>query len=460
MSDVIETGSLRKDKTPGKKKSRTKVMGKRSKVDRSKDELELGRFTGKAENETRPSKPEASDKIEVIGAKRRKVTSDEAKAERRQASIELQIGSTRDTSNDAKPSRKLARRRSPQKAKASGSWTSLFILMLLSALLVVASIAVFLLMPRYERVGDPLLTNPAFENDLADWTQQGQISWDQDDPARVSLEGTDLERLTFLARDIELPEGDSQLILRAQVRGDDVRPGSEVWDQARIYLAQISADGEGLWGEDHNLFLLDGTTEIRNYSRAFSIPEEIKTARLAIELKNSTGRLTVSGIELFEAKRPIAFVIVASCLLLVWSALILYVTVQTLRGIESVQIRWMLGITFALSVIGLMLPGYLYEDSWREFAYRFGLEDLDINTIAHGVMFAILALIVRLGRPNDPIWLHAGVWFLIGVASEVLQLFTIDREPSLGDLALDVVGILIGLALAELSQHMRRFRTA
>lgn len=471
MSDVIETGSLRK--SGDKRKSRSRVLGKRAKsdrkrpaIDRSKDELELGRFGSRSTEKTEPVELASPEASEVVGAKRRKVTSDEAKAARRRSGTELEIATTRDVSKDAEPNLPLAKKRSRPKTSSNArtsakkAWIGFAILVALSAILVVLSIAVFLFMPRYEIVGEPLVDNPAFANELEGWQREGVVDWDRATPGSIVLERLDLETNTLMTKDIPLPDGDSLMMLRAQVQGDDVRPGPEFWDQARIYLAQVDADGAVLWGEDHTLFLMDGTTEVRNYSRVYSIPDEIRTARLGIEMKNATGRLTVSKLELFEAKRPTAFLITAGGLLLAWTALIVYAARQTLRGIESVRLRIWLAVTAALAIIAIMMPGDLYADSWQVFAYRFGLEDLDINGIAHGVIFAVLAIIVRLGRPSDSIWLHVAAWLPIAVASEVLQLFTIEREPSLSDLLLDMAGVLFGLALVEASRQIGRTRVA
>lgn len=466
MSDIIETGALRK--SGGKRKSsRSKVLGKRTgpagkrpAIDRSKDELELGRFEGSSNERSQPAKPASPEAIEVVGARRTKVTSDEAKAARRRSGAELEIGTARDTRRDAEPDLPLAKKRSRPRASEKQQWISFAVLVSLSAILVVLSIAVFLFMTRYEQIGEPLVDHPAFANGLDGWERQGQVTWTKDNPGGVVLDRPSLETRTVITKDIPLPNGGGIMILRAQVQAEDVRPGPEVWDQARVYLAQVDADGNVLWGEDHNLFVMDGTTEVRNYSKAYAVPTEIRALRLGVEMKNATGKLTVSRLELTEAERPIAFLLTAGSLLLAWTVLIVYSGHQTMRGIESVKLRIWLAVAAVLSIIAIMMPGDLYADSWRVFAYRFGLEDLDINSLAHGVIFAALAFIVRLGRPSDPIWLHVAAWLPIAVASEVLQLFTIEREPSLYDLVLDMAGVGVGLALAEASRQLGRFRVA
>ena len=315
-------------------------------------------------------------------------------------------------------------------------------------------------MPRYDLIGDPLIDDPAFDGGLAEWRQEGLISPDSDDPARVVLESIDAASRTYLVRDVDLPPGDTLLILEARVQGEDVVPGPEIWDSARIYLAQLGADGEPDWKEDHNLFDLNGTTGIRNYRQAFDMPEEVTTARLGIELKNATGTLTVSHLELTVVEYKTSFMIAIGTLLAAWSAVVLYTAFRTFSGIESQKIRLWLGGLCALSVIGLMLPGGTHDTSADGIAAWLGITDVGVDTLGHGIIFTALAFLVRLGRPADPLWLQAGVWCLIAIGSEVLQLFTVGRDPSLDDLWVDGIGILLGLALAEITNRVQRFRSA
>lgn len=373
---------------------------------------------------------------------------------------DLKIASTRDMRDDIEPNRPRAEMRSKPDGYRLKSQIRPSTLVLLAVLLVALTAAIFLLMPRYQTLDRPLISETAFNGDLASWTQAGDISKTNGDPAGVVLRNNDNVKTTYLTQDIELPRGKTLLMLRAEVQGQDVRPGIEDWDQARIYLVRISAGGDALWREDHNLFLMNGTTDVRNYSRAYSIPEEITTARLGIELKNASGQLTVNKLTLEVAKRPMPFLLAIGWLVIGWGLLITYSAVQVLKGIQSSGIRLCLGIALVLSIIALFIPGYLFADPLRDATGRFGAGGLDISTLGHGVMFAILAFLVRLGRPFDQLWMHASLWLLIALASEVLQLFTMDREPSVIDFLLDGAGLLIGLALAEIRSLMRSLRTA
>ncbi len=496
-SEAIETGARRKVQSLSR--PRTQSIGKRRKIDKAKDELELGRFTGKPQGRAvdeptkgrRPAESGGKDELElgrftggtgekagneapikrgsgqqsrVVGPKRKKVDSDDVKAERRRSGGELEIASTRKITDDEPARPKAKRRRRTMLAGTSAgtdaSWVRFAVLGGLSGLLVLLTAIVFFLMPRYDVVGAPLLADPAFGSELDGWRQAGSIVTDPDDASRILLESVDPADRTFLYKDLALPSGDLMLELRASVRSEGVAPGPEIWDRARIYLAQLDPQGQPRWEEDHVLFDIDGTTEVRNYRRTFAMPAEVTVARLGIELKNATGRLSVADIQLTPVQRTTLFLLAVGALLHGWAALTLYVGVKTFAGIESVRIKIALGVACVLAVIALMLPGDIHDFSTASIAARFGIDGVDVDLVGHGVMFALLAFLVRLGRPSDPLWLHAGTWVLIAIASEVLQLFTVGRDPSFEDLMLDAIGILAGLTLAQMVGLVRRSTAA
>ncbi len=461
MSDVIETGSRRRQ--PKGKRPIAEAIGEKRKLDTSKDELELGRFVGDTGRRPGPEKASVrgpDEKGEVVGPKRRKRDKSKTRPDADKLEGELRIAAPLTIDDDAPKPRPRARRRSRPTTDPSSGWQRLGLIAALSVLLVLLTAAVFLLMPRYDIQGDPLIADPAFEEGLAEWTKAGLVSRDRDEPGKVLLESLSPEKQTYLQRDIALPPGDTKVILRAQVQGEDVVVGPEIWDSARIFLAQLDAAGKPDWGEEHNLFNMNGTTGVRNYRRVFTMPADVETARLGIEMKNATGRLTVAGLELTVVEYKPTFFVAVGCLLFAWTAVVLYTGIKTFGGIASARIRLWLGIVCALSIIALMLPGGSHDFGTESITAWLGVDDYGIDAIGHGIMFTVLAFLVRLGRPADPIWLHVGVWILIAIASEVLQLFTFDRDPSLDDLWVDGLGIILGLALAETIHHTRRLRAA
>lgn len=424
-------------------------------------ELELGRFAGRVRNDV-PSdragaeKSKPADMDGVVGPKRQRIDSSKAEAIRKEGTPELQIGTLRDTSEDAIPSRPAMKRRR-RKTEQGGR---LFTFTVLSALLVALTVVTFFLMTRHDVVGDPLIADPAFAADLDGWTRAGSVAADPDEPAHLTLESADADEQTFLTRDIALPPDTSLVELRARVQGEDVRPGPEIWDGARIYFARLDRGGQPIWTDDHVLFNLNGTTDVRNYWKTFRVSPPGGEARLGIELKASTGKLSVTHLELSVVEYRLAFLAAVGALLLCWTGLVLYVGIRTFSGIESGRIKLWLGIISAIAVVALMLPGNIHDFSTAQIAAKFGITDVDVDAVGHGVVFALLAFLVRLGRTAEPIWLHAGAWALIAIGSEVLQLFTFERDPSIHDLLVDCVGIIVGLTLAEMFCRMRRLSAA
>lgn len=457
MSDVLDTDQKRQQSDSKGWKTRSEALGKKRKIDRSKDELELGRFVGdNGRTSKRSDKAPKGTKVtaEVVGPKRQNVETRKPKVERADGKGEMRIAAPLTIDDTPITPRPRAKRRSQLVDPPKPSWGRRIALALIGILLVLMTAATFILLPRYEFPGEPLLAKSTFEDGFGDWEQAGQVSKVPDDPAAIILESADPGTRTYLVRDIDLPPGERLLVLSAEVQGDDVVAGPEIWDTARIYLAQIDAEGAVDWAADHELFGLEGSTGTRRYSRAFSIPAEVRTVRLGIELKNASGRLTVSGLELAAAERPETFMMAAGGLFTAWGLLVLYTAFRTLRGIRSVGIRVTLIIACALSIAALLLPGRVFEGGLEGLALPFGFQDVD--ALGHAVVFAFLPFLVRLGRPHDPLWLHAGTWILIAIASEVVQLFTFDREPSMDDLMVDGIGLLSGLVLAEIICRIRK----
>ena len=60
------------------------------------------------------------------------------------------------------------------------------------------------------------------------------------------------------------------------------------------------------------------------------------------------------------------------------------------------------------------------------------------------------------GRPRGSLLLHLACWLLVGAATEVLQLFTPDRDAQAGDWLMDALGSTGGLIVAEVGLGMQR----
>ena len=326
---------------------------------------------------------------------------------------------------------------------------------LATLLMIGLTIAAFAFLPRFQPSGAPLLPAPVFEPDLAGWQVQGAVRWDG---ARgVILENRDPARTVYLRRIVELPSGRRAVRLRADVATQGVRPGDAPWETARIYLAQLDPAGRPNWNQPHNMVRLAGDHPTRTRVRVFDIPEAVDRALLSVSLTNATGRLEVGGLELLVVEETPLFRLVGAMLVGGWSLLMLYVVLSVYRSIGSTRVRVWLVVMFAMLVFGLFMSAALRQQMIDNLASGLGFNLANPDALGHGFVFMMLAFLVRVGRPRDPLWLHLMSWLLVGVSSEVLQLFTADRVTSIDDFSMDVIGVMAGLALAAILPGMLRW---
>lgn len=377
--------------------------------------------------------------LEILGPKR-----DAAKAKREAEKIgetEIEFAG-RLMSVDA-PKRKRRRR----SAKAS---SRTFPLLIAATLIMVATtLAAFFLLERYQPVGDTLLADPPFSLGLVGWDQRGNAHFDPRRPAWVTLGSDDPESRTSLKRTINLPPGLTLAFLEATVSTERVVAGDDLWQRARVYLVQLDEAGKPNWNEPHHLFRLSGTEPKQTISQVFPIPDKVDRAQLSLEMNNVTGRMTISDLRLYPVEELPGFRQIATGLMAAWAVLLFFAAIAIFKNIPSTKVRLALGAMVGIFAVGLFMPAPLRDALIDGLNIPSGGEGgIEPDLIGHGIVFAIMAFLVRVGRPTDPIGLHLGCWALIAVASETLQLFTFDREPSIADFLVDGIGVVLGLTLA------------
>jgi hypothetical protein len=103
----------------------------------------------------------------------------------------------------------------------------------------------------------------------------------------------------------------------------------------------------------------------------------------------------------------------------------------------------MLAVLLLVLIIGTQMPG----------AWRNGLEQslhapFPLSSWAHLVMFASMACLASLPPLAWPLRRVLLVALALGLVTEGLQLLAIDRHAGLDDVAIDMAGTTLGLALA------------
>lgn len=325
-----------------------------------------------------------------------------------------------------------------------------WLLVAATLILIALTLAAFNSLERYQPTGEVLLPDPPFSTGFDGWAQNGQVTFEQDGPGQVMFENDDPKNQTSIRRTIDLPPGQTLALLEAIVSIEDVIAGEKMWQRARIFLAQLDQQGKPIWKEPHNLFTYEGTRPSETISKIFPIPSSIEQVWLSLELNDATGRMVISDLKLDPVEETPIFRHVSMALMVAWAVLVVFVAFKLFKSVTSIIARLALGVIFALFVVGLFIPAPLRNALIEALPFpSAGGTGIEPDMVGHGIVFAIMAFLVRVGQPGSSFQFHFGCWVLIAIVSEVLQLFTVDREPSALDFAVDVVGIVLGLTLAQ-----------
>jgi len=325
----------------------------------------------------------------------------------------------------------------------------------LASLLALLTIVTFGYLPRYHADGQSVLDNADFREGFQGWQIAGLVTLDEAELGHAILQNRDPEREVYLRRTIPLPNGPTSLRLSADVATSRVEHGSEPWQTARVYLVQQTSDGTELWDRPHQLVNLVGTTPRQHFEAVFDVAGAPEVT-LGIELPFTTGRMDIANLGLTIVDERLPFRLAATLLVCGWSLLGFHVTSGLYRSIHSPLIRhWLLGL-LAVLVAGLFMPTLLRQQLIDRLAIGFGLRLPDPDALVHAIIFGLLSLLVRVGRPRDPLLVHLSCWLLAGAVVEVLQLLTPDGSPAAGSWLIGTTGTVLGLALAEIGLLIRR----
>jgi len=325
-----------------------------------------------------------------------------------------------------------------------------------AVLLALLTILTFAYLPRYEAAGREVLDNADFRDGFSGWQLEGLVSLDETELGLAILQNRDHARAVWLRRTIDLPPGRTSLRLGADIATSRVERGEEPWQTARVYLVQETRDGTQLWHQPNRLVDLIGTTSRQRYETVFEVPGTIPAVALGIDLAYATGRMEIANLELAIVDERPPFRLAATLLVCGWSLLAFWVVDGLYHGIRSPTVRRCLLATIALLAAGVFMPSVLRQELIDGLASGFGLDLPDPDAFGHALVFGLLALLVRVGRPRDPLLLHLSCWLLLAAVTEVLQLFTPDRDPQAGDWLMDAAGTTAGLLLAELGLWLKR----
>ena len=333
----------------------------------------------------------------------------------------------------------------------------------------------FASVPPYQTGGDELLLNGDFTRSLDHWQTDGG-------PGSVSTEDGLLTiqhpavRSTTLAQCWLRGELPKTLLLSAEARAQGVVRGTERWHMARIDLVGYNAAGEGQYQLGTRLLNLEQDQPWQQASAVFELERELHRVCLEISLYEAPGRFQVQGLSLQPGAEYLPFKLGRYALLIGWLVFAFLLGASLYRHFrDSVPGRWLL-LMVLLVLAGVLLPhdvrfqieqwiyqllagiGFSVVQDHRlgiQSAWALWPEQWDLSKLAHLAGFSMLGLILASDRRLS---LLSKLTLLVvwAIASEILQFFVPQRTPRLSDLTVDLLGIVIGMALAGVWQWVRR----
>ncbi|HEX3209583.1 MAG TPA: hypothetical protein VHQ91_09405 [Geminicoccaceae bacterium] len=335
-----------------------------------------------------------------------------------------------------------------------GGLRALMLAIGLAALLALLTIATFAYLPRYQADGHSVLDNTDFRDGFRGWRTAGLVTLDEAEVGHAILQNHGPQREVYLRRTISLPPGPISLRLSTDAATSGVEQGPEPWQTARVYLMPGTPAGTGLREDEKTLASLVGTAPRRHFEAVFDFVGASEVT-LGIELPTS-GRIEIANLDLTIVDERTSFRLAAALLVCGWSLLAFRVASGVYRGVRLPLVRqWLVGVLSVL-VAGLFVPVVLRRELIDRLATGFGMPMPYPDAFGHALVFALLALLVRIGRPRVPLLVHLACWLLVGAAVEVLRLFAPDRSPDAASWLVSAIGTVLGLAVAEIGLWLRR----
>jgi VanZ family protein len=335
-------------------------------------------------------------------------------------------------------------------------------------LLVVFTIGLFEIAPRYEITGSDLLANGDFKEGLSGWQ-----AVDIEDAVEVFsgsaiLRNRDSTQAVFIKQTVPVSSGIDVLKLNVSLMTNRILQGSKNWHLARVYMIGITEQGNAIWKTQRVVVKLSGNNSWSNYSGEIPIQEGVSAVVVGVQIAFSTGDILVRRLELYPVQELLGFQWARYILIGAWTVFIILSARMIVFSMQSLVSR---GATIIMALT--ILAGTLISGSVKEVlakflplsllgeAGEFGLnphEDLygQLSQQVHFIEFLALALLLgMIWSSKDRIYLIMGL-MLFAMLTESLQFFTISRQPSIEDWLLDVGGAGTGLIILEVIRFLTR----
>jgi len=343
-------------------------------------------------------------------------------------------------------------------------------------LICLTSIGFFNGYPRYLPVGAELLRNPQLQGDLSAWQASPRLVQPIDGGGAM-LSAADGNGMVVVGQSVSSDFPGSLLLLSCEMRSKNVVNGIRDWETARVILVSHDRNGKPMYQRPHLLAAISGSHDWQYVEKVFAVDDQVASLEVAAQLVRSSGEFEVRGFSLRPVMLKSAFLQYRTLLLWGWLALLIWLAQPLLRtSLGSWRHALVLALIFGI-LLGVLSPHDIktaFGDAiWpseenkitafavsqamdtQYFSFSSELPKLDLFKLGHFLMFALLAMALKLGQAYRlPTAGILGYLLLLATVSEVLQLFIPGRSSQLRDVGVDMGGVLSGLLMSWLSERI------
>lgn len=304
---------------------------------------------------------------------------------------------------------------------------------------------------QYERCGPEMLSN--------NWSvQASKDSTAEINGNKMYLFTRDNTESVIVKQIISPVISGETLQLSADIKCENVRPGVEKYNRARLLLMQYDSNGKGL-NLPHTVASFSGFRNWQRYINYFVVDPETERIEVIAQLSLCTGCLWFKNIQLYPVIKTVGYKYFRTMILSIWGVYFTFMLGPCFfNKNNSILLRIMLLLAFILIIIGVTMPAemkVLFTDLTYELVNSlnlFSASDLnwDPAKVGHFFFFFLLGLFYSLLVRHEPNLIIIIDLLLVAGATEIIQLFIGGRSFLLWDIIIDLNGALYGFILSKL----------
>ncbi|MBU1698333.1 MAG: VanZ family protein [Proteobacteria bacterium] len=271
------------------------------------------------------------------------------------------------------------------------------------------------------------------------------------------LSSSDQNQSVNIQQDISSFDRGSILKLSADMKCENVQPGEQPWNRARLLLVQH--DGlKDRWDFPHLVASFTGTREWDHYNQFFTIESETKKIRVTAQLSRCTGSFQLRNIRLYPVSQTQLYTWVKRGILTLWGVFSLFLLGSCFfNGKKTIVLQAVLVIAFIAILIGTTMPADMKNQVSNEVKSQIhATSDVfenavpwDLSKVGHFCFFALFGFILSLLMNREPVILVMINIFLLAGGTEIAQFFIDGRSPLFWDFIIDAAGGLSGILLVK-----------